>query len=199
MKPTVANSNNSLITRRKFRLLIKAILDNLSFSINPDNSKKLRRVKFWTTEIRGHYSRLPIGNDYIEFLIDVLGAKSIEQNELADTLTIHYRLGDLVYLSDKSYIPSINLLIAIKDVYKRYSFDKILIFSDSIEIAKEKLINLGELTNNIEFSCAPTITLIKESLKSGYFIGTNSKVSFWIQTIRKYSGKGSLIVGEGKA
>lgn len=142
---------------------------------------------------------MPISNDYIEFLIDVLGAKNIEQSELAGTLTIHYRLGDLVYLPDKSYIPSLNLLMAIKDVYKKYSFDKILIFSDSIEIAKEKLVNLSELTNNIEFSCAPTITLIKESLKSGYFIGTNSKVSFWIQTIRKYSGMGSLIVGESKA
>jgi hypothetical protein len=84
--------------------------------------------------------------------------------------------------------------MVIKDVYKENNFNKIVIFSDSIEVARKKLSILGKITTNIEYSNTPTIIAIVNCLKSGYFIGTNSKVSFWIEMLRQYSGKKNLVM-----
>ena len=185
---------HSRIYGRKIKFFLKKVLGKFLISLDFDNNKNFTSIRFWTLEIRGHYSKLPISNDYIDFLIDMLEIKNMQQNKLANTLAVHYRLGDLTYLSEKSYIESKKVIMAINEVRQSFSFNKILIFSDSIEVAKEKLSDLSKLPIISEYSCAPTLTVIKESLASKYFIGTNSKVSFWIQSIRQYLGKKSLII-----
>ena len=178
----------------KFKLSIKKILGKFLLSLNLDENSNLGKIKFWTLEIRGHYTKLPISMDYINYLINMFNVKSNNEHDFADTLSIHYRLGDLVDLSGKTFVPTSKLLKVVEDVYKSYSFDKIIIFSDSIEVARKKLAILTKLTLNIEYSCAPTITVIKDSIKSKYFIGTNSKVSFWIQHLRLHLGKKSSTI-----
>lgn len=178
-----------------FKVFIKELLSTLSISLNPDNDQNLKKIRFWTFEIRGHYSKLPINIKFLDYLIKIFSAMNVEQNELVETLTIHYRLGDLLSLPDKTYVPSKNLLIVIEDIYSKNYFNKILIFSDSIGLAKSKLQKLEKLTKNIEFSNSSTLKVMVYSLKSRYFIGTNSKVSFWIEILRQYSGKKSTILG----
>jgi hypothetical protein len=192
--------NESSITEnyrkgRKFRNFIKDLLDKLLISSNPDRDNNLRRIRFWTFEIRGHYSRIPINIEFLDYLTKNLQTNSLEQNELENTLTIHYRLGDLLTLAEKTYVPSINLLKVIEDIYHVNIVNRILIFSDSIEVARGKLKELDKLTDKIDYSNAPTLTVINISLMSRYFIGTNSKVSFWIEVLRKHSGKESTIIG----
>jgi hypothetical protein len=84
--------------------------------------------------------------------------------------------------------------MVIKDVYLENNFNRIVLFSDSIEVARKKLSVLGKFTTNIEYSNTPTIIALVNCLKSGYFIGTNSKVSFWIEMLRRYSGTKSLVM-----
>lgn len=187
-------NNSNQISKKKYKLFIKKILHKLSISLNFDNNINIKTIKFWTLEIRGHYTKLPISNNYLEFLFNLLCVKNTEPNEWENTLTIHYRLGDLVYLSNKSYVSSESLFMVIKDVYLENNFNRIVLFSDSIEVARKKLSVLGKITTNIEYSNAPTIIALVNCLKSGYFIGTNSKVSFWIEMLRRYSGKKSLVM-----
>lgn len=183
------------LSGRKLRGFIKVLLDKLSISINPDNDKNMRALRFWTFEIRGHYSRIQINKAFLVYLIKILKTNSSELNGLNNTLTVHYRLGDLLSLTNKTYVPSTNLIKLIEDIYVGDRFHKILIFSDSIEIAEIKLEELAKFTNKIEYSNAPTLTVINNCLLSKYFIGTNSKVSYWIEILRQHSGKKSTIIG----
>jgi hypothetical protein len=193
-----SRATRKYLSERKFRSFVKALLDKLSISINPDNDKSLRALRLWTFEIRGHYSRIPINIEFLDYLAKILKTKCLEQNELSDTLTVHYRLGDLLSLTNKTYVPSINLIKLVEDIYVGDSYNKILIFSDSIEIAEKKLEELTKFTNKIEYSNAPTLTVINNCLMSKYFIGTNSKVSFWIEILRQHSRKKSTIIGRNQ-
>jgi hypothetical protein len=139
--------------------------------------------------LRGHYSYRSISPDFLDDL-----KKSILSKEFAKVIAndssccIHYRLGDLLTLNEKKPISSLSILSEFKTIQKNYVFSKLIVFSDSPVEAKKRFSTAG--TQSLEVPNSSTTQVIANSVHANYFIGTSSKISFWIAAIRAVVDQG---------
>jgi hypothetical protein len=179
-------------TKFFFTHKFKILLERNKLIINYDRYNNLDRLKPWTIMIRGHYSDTLISKDFYSYCINKF--KNIKTNGNSNSLIIHYRLGDLINLSGKSIIAPKDLIEKIKIVLREEDIEKILIYSDSIEEAQRTLLPINMMIREVEFSSAPTIDVVRNSINAKYFIGTNSKVSIWIIKFRDHLGLPSKVL-----
>ena len=163
---------------------IKNIFEKFCISLNIDKNPDIDKIKPWTTMIRGHYSKRLISDDFLNHCI----VKFTNHNYyfLSKTLVIHYRLGDLINLPNKSIIEPNYVIEKIRKIVETDKLEQILVYSDTISEAKKLLSPIDNLFNFIQFSDESTFTVVQNAISSKHFIGTNSKVSIWISKFRKY-------------
>jgi hypothetical protein len=146
-----------------------------------ENDDRSRKVRPWTMSARGHYFHKKVSSDFLNLLYSRLESQYrslIGENQSIDVL--HYRLGDLMDLVEKKPIePSqiVNALINIKHN------EEITVFSDSPGIAVELLSNATIKTRFVGSSLSASEILFV-SANAKLFIGTSSKISYWIVILR---------------
>ena len=70
--------------------------------VDSNNDKSFDSIKPWTIAIRGHYTNLKIQKEFVvELYRSILGSR-IHSEMQTSKIVIHYRLGDLVSLKQKS-------------------------------------------------------------------------------------------------
>lgn len=179
------------ILRRDFKrmksfliYLLKLSLVRIGFISLLEDEQSFKRLKPWIISIRGHYTNLPISRNH---LIQVRDALLHEGNALMTTrvnpesITIQYRLGDLLNLQEKSFINPALLTNVIFEELKSSKVIDITVLSDS---PREAGALLDAQNRNWKVKNLPPIETIKACLSSEKFIGTNSKLSFWIAVFR---------------
>lgn len=186
IKPT--NLKNFKSNKPK-RLVFKAAKNMLNFfalSVDFDSNNSLKNIKPWTYEVRGHYSKNLVSENFLKQCVSFYKVDDTEKITMQNSLVIHYRLGDLINLPGRSNIESNEILQVVHNILKTNNFERIIVYSDSIDIARKMLFSLEDLMIPIDYSDLPTISLVRHSINAKFFIGTNSKVSIWILTIREY-------------
>lgn len=148
-----------------------------------NNDSECQNLKPWVLQLRGHYSYRSI-SDY--FLFSLLKNLSVLNTDSFSTHTsvcfVHYRLGDLTTLAEKNPIDRNRLLSETKAVIALYSPTEIYVSSDSPELAGLGLSSeFGVAEQMVE---VPTVLALALGIKARYFVGTSSKVSFWICILR---------------
>lgn len=146
-----------------------------------NNDAQTRSLKPWVLSIRGHYSYRKISDTFLYSLKELITSREIVELDV-NTCCIHYRLGDLLLIDKKSPISVNALLHEYSLVSQSYDFSNVYIFSDSPEEAFRRFSNMT--AEKISAPNASTISVIANSISASYFIGTASKISFWIAGIR---------------
>jgi hypothetical protein len=177
------NKNKSEL-KYLFIKIIKNILEKLYIFINVDQNPDINKIKPWTTMIRGHYSKKLISDSFLSYCIEKF--KNYNFHFSSKTLVIHYRLGDLINLPNKSIIDPKYLIEKIRKIVETDKLEQILVYSDTISEAKKLLSPIENLSNFTQFSDESTFTVVQNAISAKYFIGTNSKVSIWISKFRNY-------------
>lgn len=143
-----------------------------------ENDGKSRAIKKWTLAIRGHYFHREIEDSFLQILAKRLhefaGEFEIEKGVL------HYRLGDLLDLATKNAISPDRVNQAIG----KYALAKeFLIFSDSPDRALN-LVASDALGVSFRTAVQSTPATIIVAANANFFIGTSSKLSYWISLLR---------------
>ena len=135
-------------------------------------------IKPWVYEIRGHYSYRPISRNSADIIIKRITdlANSDERN--TRTLAIHLRLGDLLNLESKSFVDIEKLGQELIRILQNHRFETARVYSDSPELALSYLEPYLDGLK-IQVSERSALDLLSDSLHFDYFVGTNSKISFW--------------------
>jgi len=180
----VNQNKNKNILKYLLIKIIKKILEKLYISINADQNPDVDKIKPWTTMIRGHYSKRLISDNFLSHCIEKFTNYNFHFS--SQTLIIHYRLGDLINLPNKSIIDPNYVIEKIRKILETDKLEQILVYSDSISEAKKLLSPIKNLSNSIRFSDESTFTVVQNAISAKHFIGTNSKVSIWISKFRKY-------------
>lgn len=176
-------SNNA-----RFKRFLVRFLYYFNFIVSANSNLEFNKVRPWTVSIRGHYFKRVVSTDFYKYL---LGHIKFEEKQIIRSqfeIAIHYRMGDLLTLTEKSISPANKIVNAVKQVKKNHNNVKINVYSDSPQIAKETLFSAG-LTDKFVVSDRSTIDVIRACVSANYFIGTGSKVSLWIVNIRRYMGE----------
>lgn len=170
---------------RNFRTVFLSYLKQLIFSMKFTQSfddDSFEKLRFWTLSVRGHYSYRTITREFLELLEKKLHNVSQKNRKDKAVCVIHYRLGDLLLLDNKKPIEPTAILKELKRISKNSDFAQIEIYSDTPKHAMELLNPLG--LRNISTPNADTVSLLERAIQSEYFLGTSSKISFWIVAIR---------------
>lgn len=183
-----SGSESGILSR--LRNIFKSVARRLALSTgvvaSADNDREYQNIKSWAKQIRGHYSRRSISH---QFLIDLEAGldNQVWKDSLSPyNLSVHYRLGDLLSLAEKAPIDNYRLAKEITRVQENHP-GKITLFSDSPNVALELLGRYG-IESDITRSNSKTIDVLNIARQSNYFVGTSSKISYWIICLRKLRG-----------
>ncbi len=168
----INNRGNSLAQVVKYLLLQSGLL------ATSNNAEEYLCLKPWVWEIRGHYSYRPISRKSTEFILNKITSLANSDERDTGTLAIHLRLGDLLNLESKSFVDIEKLGRELTRILQNHRFQIARVYSDSPELALSYVQPyLGGL--KIQVSERSALDLLSDSLHFDYFVGTNSKISFW--------------------
>lgn len=166
--------------------ILKMIMEKSHLVLEGNSTLEQRKIKPWTLVLRGHYSYAEISKNTLKIMakeIEDLIEPGFRQNfKRASYIGLHYRLGDLVKLDNKSHIEPTVISTYVLQVAKVNHVTDIHIYSDDLVLARNLLSN--ELNDSALFNEADIWVAIVNLIHSDYFIGTNSKISIWIILFR---------------
>ena len=173
----------SLTSSIKIRLT--SWLYKLKILSNCDTDTSLKSVKFWTIQIRGHYSYRGIGSSTV--LAMNARAKRFSKNLVTDLqaisegVAVQYRLGDLLTLGTKGPIQPARIVSAMRMIRINDEVNRVVLFSDSPDEALKRIGDFPAEFVRYELSAWDTLS---ELQTFRYFVSTNSKISIWAIIIR---------------
>jgi hypothetical protein len=171
----------------QFRIILRSMarksIEILGLTATCNEDKSVQRIRPWVLSLRGHYSYRTISPDFLTLLKQLVELKMDTSIRLpGNYCAIHYRLGDLLTLAEKQPIAEESIREEVSRVLSAYSFDSLIVLSDSPTEASIRLSGISQV--EIVSPDFGTIDVIAASLHAAHFIGTSSKISFWIAAIR---------------
>lgn len=163
-----------------------ALFSGLIAECNTDS--QFAQIRPWIRQFRGHYSYRTITPKTLHSMNKVLVPTSpftlLTSTYNPSTLSLHYRLGDLQSLSNKTYIESQRINSIIDHSIRENSIQTLLLSSDSPSEATQKIDFLNSESYELIQLQGDSLALISQLQSSQIFIGTNSKISLWVAIIR---------------
>ena len=164
--------------KRIVRNLLVKLLRLFSVVLDGDRKCGLAKVRFWTLQVRGHYSERKLDHSALLQVRNMISQASQVQtfDSGSQDLFVHYRLGDLLTLQEKSPISSDRVFGVLQDLHSRIG-SRIELFSDSPDKAND-LLATGKFPVDVarDINALDTLWIL---MNSHYFVGTNSKISIW--------------------
>ncbi len=181
-------SKSKGVTSQKIliRPLLRKIAEYSGFVASANTDREYRKIRPWVKQIRGHYSRRTIPAEFLINLQSFLDTRIDGTASDLNGMTIHYRLGDLLSLAEKAPVNEYRLATEIIRVQKSCP-GEIRLFSDSPQKASSLLLRHGIICD-ITKSHLESLDVINSGRVSNYFVGTSSKISYWIICLRQLSG-----------
>ena len=180
------NNTNVSKSRLILKQIVKTIMEKSHLVLEGNSTLEQGKIKPWTLVLRGHYSYAEISKNTLKIM-----AKKIESSiqpglrdnfKKAGYIGLHYRLGDLIKLDNKSHIKPDLISTYVLQVAKDNHINDIHVYSDDLVLARNLLSD--KLNDFAFFNEADIWVAVVNLMHSDYFIGTNSKISVWIILFR---------------
>jgi len=179
------NDNAFLNSIEIKRILSSTLLAALKWScliLKPDTEESFDSIRFWTLSLRGHYTKLELKQSRIQTLYKSLPLNVQSPSDQVNSLVIHYRLGDLLELSNKHPIDVLRVEGCLDGFIS--TIDSAVLLSDSaIEDVALFLRNSNRL-KTLELATHEPYTTLEACIYSYQFLGTNAKLSLWAAIFR---------------
>lgn len=170
-----------------FKIFLKNFVTSTGL-LAEENDGKTRIARRWTLSVRGHYFHREVNQEFILTLISRLEKLSkINIGVYREKIILHYRLGDLLELTNKTII---NPQRIAKILLEEFEGREVTIFSDSPETAIS-LLKADTRGIQLGFDDLNTTNTIWAASNANVFFGTSSKVSYWIVLLRFMLDKNS--------
>jgi len=187
------SSSKIKVIKAKLYVLPKVLMKTTGLLSDLENTKAYDSIKPWLLTVRGHYTRYPFSSADLLKLYEVISSVDSEDlggESMVDVLTIQYRLGDLLNLPEKGFVDSKLLSDIANFIVDKSRISKTILLTDS---PAEAVQLLDTSNHNWKVVNLAPISTIKLCVDSSEFIGTNSKISFWITVFRALMNKESHI------
>ena len=169
------------------KILLKKFLYFTRIILDCNNNNEFNCIKPWTLSLRGHYSYVNLEVKIVEKMLfkicnehEMPPFNSIKQDK---NLSVHYRLGDLQHIENKTYIDPDNLGRFIQKTMLSNDCKSLTVYSDD-QAAAQKLLH-DFIPLETVFTNSDVWNTLFQLIYSNYFVGTNSKISLWAAIFRK--------------
>ena len=177
------NKKLGSILKKSFTRATKQVLISTGFVASVNNELEFSKLKPWVISVRGHYSELRIDLETILLMktrAEMSGSNfKINLNQNKDLDVLHYRLGDLLSLAEKSPIDTKRITNTIQEAKAGITRD-LWVLSDSSSQAVELLQREDpEIRVKLDDGSLDAWKSLMAMSNANIFIGTNSKLSIW--------------------
>ena len=176
--------SQSTSTSKTLVSFLNSVLIRIGLLARANTDLELRRLKPWVLALRGHYTEFRLEDLEITRLMSLFEIS--KKRPFDNVLSIHYRLGDLLKLSSKSYIQPNRIKEALNHLSHKNIPVVILSDSDSEVVSSLLASHLNERGSS--YLRMSPIDTIRSCVNSVEFLGTNSKLSLWIAIFRLSEG-----------
>ncbi len=168
-----------------FKLIVKNFLIWSGLVSTSNNEIEFSNMKPWVRSLRGHYSHRNLSIETISRIYDLLKKnQDLNFNEgIPSKIGIHYRLGDLLSLTNKDPVPNTQVNKLLSKIILNTGESRIDLYSDSLDHAARSLLEVFELEeiNKVDLEIK---SLILKLVTYKIFVGTNSKITIWAVLFR---------------
>ncbi len=172
----------SLNTLKFLKKIVFRVLMALRMVQNADTNQKFYSVSLWTLALRGHYTRLTLDKEMITSLYKVLFDNRGFQRSTNGSAIIHYRLGDLINLVEKSPISPERVEKVLELAGPKIESTKVL--SDSSESEYRNFVTGSRVLSSLTVENLEPLPSLWLCITSSMFIGTGTKLSLWAAIFR---------------
>ena len=190
-KDTKVDDNRKQSSRRNssnFNKVLKHFLfrslEQLRLILPADTDVSFNQVSFWTLALRGHYTRLSFDESLIKSLYLKLSKGNLKVNLKDREVVVHFRLGDLLHLTDKHPI-SVQRVESTLEKFQIHPNLPILLTDSKVEELSTFLKSSNYLKFSKSLNCDPHTTL-NICIEAYQFLGTSAKLSLWAAIFRYY-------------
>ena len=187
------SSSKTEAIKTKLYVVSKSFMRTTGLLTDLEDTKAYNSIKPWLLSVRGHYTTYPFSSTDLLKLYEVISSvysEDFDGESLVDILTIQYRLGDLLNLPEKGFVNPKLILDIANSITKTSHIKTTIVLTDSPAEATQLLDAANRAWKVANLS---PISTIKICINSSEFIGTNSKISFWIAVFRALLNKESHI------
>lgn len=179
-------SNKGILGRffQFLKVLTVRFLKGTKIIVEANSDTSFSAIKPWTLALRGHYTNISLENDLVKDLYALLINSRNHTKVNSSKVVIHYRLGDLLTLKEKSpvsteRIDAILSLIIAKNVVPT-------LLTDSSEDEFSKYVSQSSILQKcIPITLDPLHTL-QLCIGAEVFVGTAAKISLWAAIFRQF-------------
>lgn len=172
--------SNKLILKDLIRRYVLVILKFTYLVLPANTDTEFCKVKPWTLQIRGHYSNRTISQDFFIQLYKTLLTSTTANIDYSNyDCCVHYRLGDLLYLSNKE---PISIYQISQEILLRNARKPFVLLTDSPSEAKQRLSKF--IRAQVTCPTTDSASVLVLAVGAKYFVGTSSKLSFWAAAMR---------------
>jgi hypothetical protein len=168
----------------RFRQYVALILRQLGFVQDSNTDSSFNSIKPWTFALRGHYSNLTFDRLMIRSLCEVLFTSQEFHSRPGSDIVIHYRLGDLLNLKEKSPINPERIAKVFEGLPTSQKAPTLL--SDSTLDQVESFISGSQFLEHAEIVNYDPVETLHICTKAEVFIGTGAKISLWAALFRYF-------------
>jgi len=167
--------------------LLKSILLSLHIVEECSDETEFSLTKPWSVDFRGHYTRIHLDSKLANHLYETLLHNKESLISKNSSIVIHYRLGDLLNLDEKSPVhPSrVEALLSTLEI----DLDLIKVLTDSSVPEYKEFVSGSPILSSLIAENLNPIDSLLLSVRSEAFIGTGSKISIWIAIFREITLK----------
>ncbi len=160
------------------------ILKKLKFVVDANNDKSYAKIRPWTIAIRGHYTNLILQREVVEELYRSIVGPQTHSVMHTSKIVIHYRLGDLLSLKQKSPVNPEKIDAILSSVFSESHTPLLLTDSSSSEFST--FVSETKFLKECQ-ACTlnPKSTLLK-CVEADVLIGSNAKLSLWAAIFRQF-------------
>lgn len=181
-KTAIKPLHQSLNIPKFLKKIVFRVLKALHIVQTADTNQSFDSVSLWTLALRGHYTRLSLDKKLITSLYKILFDNRGFQISTNGSAIIHYRLGDLMNLVEKSPI-SPERVERVLDLAGP-KIDSIKVLSDSSESEYRKFVMGSRVLSSLTLENFEPLPSLWLCITAKLFIGTGTKLSLWAAIFR---------------
>jgi len=166
------------------RVLTIRFLKGTKMIVEANGDTSFSSIKPWTLALRGHYTNISLEKDLVKNLYELLINSQNYTKANSSEIVIHYRLGDLLTLKEKSpvsteRIDAILSLIITKNVVP-------MLLTDSSEDEFSKYVSQSSMLQKCSPVTLDPLHTLQLCIGAEVFVGTGAKISLWAAIFRQF-------------
>ena len=166
------------------RVLIVRFLKGTKIIVEANGDTSFSSIKPWTLALRGHYTNISLEKDLVKDLYELLINSQNHTKVNSSKIVIHYRLGDLLTLKEKSPVSTERLDAILSSIISKDVVPMLLTDSSQDEFSKY-VSQSSMLQKCIPVTLDPLHTL-QLCIGADVFVGTGAKISLWAAIFRQF-------------